>query len=100
MEKEVIRTFLPGKSTFFVKLPEKNKNFRKFALKIEIFVKLYGKDQHFSKHSPGKIEFFLSGFTTPQNSNQVDAAAGIVLYLSIYIAPLNSHGQTEVLLVN
>jgi len=24
---------------------------------------------------------------------------GIVLYLSIYIAPLNSHGQTEALLV-
>jgi len=24
----------------------------------------------------------------------------IVLYLSIYIAPLNSHGQTDALLVN
>jgi len=35
-----------------------------------------------------------------KGENHVTVLYCIVLYLSIYIAPLNSHGQTEALLVH
>jgi len=56
--------FLPRKSNFFLKLPEKIEICRKFAWKKQnIFVKLPEKSKFFG-NLPGKIEFCLPGSTT------------------------------------
>ena len=59
----------------FVKLPEKIEIFRKVAWNNRsFFVKLPEKSKFF-ENLPGKIEIFLTpGSTTPQISNQIDAA--------------------------
>ena len=54
--------FLPGKSNIFVKLPEKNRFFLKLSEKFFGEICLENRN-------------FLPGSTTPQISNQIDAAA-------------------------
>ena len=67
---------LSGKSKFYVKLPEKNRNLSKICLEtINFLVKL-----------PEKIEFFLTRIHDPQISNQIDApGVGILEELQVHL---------------
>ena len=79
----------PRKSIFFVKLPKKFEileiDLLKLPEKIETFCEIAYTNRNFSEICPGKLiilmklpekksKFFSPGSTTPQISNQIDAA--------------------------
>src|SRR6218665_2366272 len=71
------------KSNFFNCL-KKIKNFRKFACKtLYSFLNLLEKIEIFRKFAC-RNRFFLPGSTTPQISNQIDAAVAILLLISLW----------------
>ena len=91
-EVVVNEQFLPGKSKFskncLKKFARKNKNsFKDLPGQIKIFCKIAWRNRNFSEMCLEKSKFCWPGSTTPQISNQIDAAGSIweLVVWSLYV---------------